>query len=342
MSAYLRKRDISRGLTNFLTLTLNQGPQLGPGDLFFLCASATDNYYTRLLNEGVPQDHLFTKLSDVNSALTSEQGDNILIFPGDHVQTASTTLSASGARLIGMGGPNQAYQPATLDAGQVRLSCVTASVSEILNVTGHSVCMYNLGTFNNAGTNNYTDLRISGRNFYGKGLGLRGGNTASGQLDTVGAGVPLVVDGTTAGAGNALLIEDSVIGSSGNGVRSKGPGCLELLGSAAATFGMHFNRCTFSTRIETATANSVGLVYLNANYSADRELLFDNCNFYNFVQNLGTGPTYVVRDSCGTTHQIIFHNCSYNKGFTSWSDAATYVSVSTPVSSLTGGLGLNA
>jgi hypothetical protein len=342
MSAYLRKRDVSRGLLNFLQLTLNQGPQLGPGDIFFLCAATTDNYYKRLLNEGVPSDHLFTDFPTANAALTSEQGDNLLIFPGDHIQTASNTISASGARLIGMGGPNQGYQSATLAAGQVRVSCVTASVSEIMNVTGHSVAMYNLGTFNNAGTNNYGDVRISGKNFYGSRLSLRGGNTASGQLDTNKAGVPLIVDSSVAGAGNGLLIEDSIIGSSGNGVRSKGPGCLEFIGGAAAGFGMHFNRCTFSARVEIATANNVGLVSLDANYAVDRELLFDNCNFYNFVQNLGTGPTYVFRDACGTTHQIVIHNCSYNKGFTSWTDAATYVSVSTPVSYLTGGLGLNA
>ena len=343
MSAYLRKRDISRGLTNFLTLTLNQGPQLGPGDIFFLCASSTDLYYTRLLNEGVPSDHLFTDLTTANAALTSEQGDNLLIFPGDHIQTASTTISASGARLIGMGGPNQAYQPGTLPAGQVRISNVTASVAQVLLVTGMSVCMYGLGTYNNAGTSNLADLKVQGRNFYASRCSFRGGNTASGQLDTNGAGVPVIMDATATGYSNGALFEDCTIGSSGNGIRSKGPGCLKFLGPGAnAGFGQHFVRCTFSSRVEIATANNVGLIDVSGNGAVDREVLFESCNFYNFVVNLGTGPTYVARDSCGTTHQLIFHNCSYNKGFTSWTDAATYVSVSTPASNLTGGLGLNA
>jgi hypothetical protein len=341
MSAYLRKRDVSRGLLNFLQLTLNQGPQLGPGDIFFLCASATDAYYTRLLNEGVPSDHLFTDLPTANAALTTEQGDNLLIFPGDHIQTASCTVSASGARLIGMGGPNQAYQSATLAAGQVRISNVTASVAQILLVTGMSVCMYGLGTFNNAGTSNLSDIKVRGKNFYASRCSFRGGNTASGQLDTDGAGLAVIMDATATGYSNAALFEDCVIGSSGNGVRSKGPGCLKFLGPGAnAGFGQHFVRCTFSARVEIATANNVGLIDVSGNGAVDREVLFEQCNFYNFVQNLGTGPTYVVRDACGTTHQLIFHNCSYNYGFTSYSDAATYVSVSAPASSVVGGKGV--
>lgn len=313
------------------------------GENFHLVKEKTtsDLYYQLLRNKGISKDRIFSSLSSAEEALTTDQGDTLYVWPGNHLVTASITWDKNNTRIIGAGSVNQAYQPATLTSGGVRLTCVTTGISEILNITGHYVTLANLGTFNSFDiATNYCDIRVAGKNFYGKRLSLRGGNGAT-QLATVGSGVPLIVDTSVAGAGNGLLIEDSIIGSSGNSARTKGPGCVEFVGGAAAGFGMKFKNCRFSTRIETATNNSVGLIYLAANYAVDRELEFDGCTFYNFVENLGTGPTYVFRDSCGTTHQILLRNCVTNKGFTSWSDAATYVSSSNPVPHLTGGIGVN-
>jgi hypothetical protein len=339
----MRYEELSVGELNVNRVLGNGVKPEYEGENFHLVKAKTtaDLYYELLRRKGVSKDRIFATLALAEAAMTSDQGDTLYVWPGDHLVTESITWDKDNTRIIGAGGPNQAYQPGTLTNGGVRLTCVTTGISEILNITGHYVQIYDLGTYNSfSAVNNYCDIRIAGKNFYGKRLSLRGGNGAN-QLATVGAGVPLIVDGTVAGAGNGLLIEDSIIGSSGNSARTKGPGCLELIGSAAGTFGMHFKNCTFSTRIQTATADSVGLVYLSANYAADRELLFDGCIFYNFTENLGTGPTYVFRDSCGTTHQIVLKNCVANKGFTSWTDAATYISSSNPVPHLTGGIGVN-
>jgi hypothetical protein len=114
-------------------------------------------------------------------------------------------------------------------------------------------------------------------------------------------------------------------------------------GGAAAGFGIHFNRTVFSMICAVATNDSVGAIYLAANYAVDRELEFRDCSFYNFTENLGTNPTYVFRDSCATTHQIcLTGSTSMNKGFTSWTDAATYLSNSAAAGTLAGGLGVNA
>ena len=314
------------------------------GKIRFLVANkSTDKYCAKLNEYGFPDSDIYTSLALAYASMDDNQGDTLVVFPGDYVQTASLTWALNNSRLVGFGSPNQIYQPATLTSGAIRISNVTASVTQIINFTGHYVQVHNIGTFNNAGTANLADIYVTGRNFYASGCSFRGGNTASGQLDTNGAGVPVIVDATATGGGNGAWFDKCTIGSSGNGVRSKGPGCLKFLGPGANSgFGMHFTNCMFSARVEIATANNVGLVDVSGNGAVDREVLFDNCNFYNFVQNLGTGPTYVFRDTCGTTHQLVIHNSSYNKGFTSWSDVATFVSVSTPVSNLTGGLGLNA
>ena len=312
------------------------------GNVFYLVTAKTsaDTYYERL-HKMVTDNYIFDTLTSAYTNMATSQGDTLIVMPGNHVQTASLTWAKDDTRIIGWGSPNQIYQPGTLTTGGVRLSCVTTGISEILNVTGNYVQLINFGTYNSfSAATNYGDIRIAGRNFYGYGLSCRGGNGAT-QLATVGAGVPLIIDSSVAGGGNGALFERCTIGSSGNSARTKGPGCVEFIGGAAAGFGIHFLNCTFSTRIETATADSVGLVYLAANYAVDRELYFENCLFYNFVQNLGTGPTYVFRDSCGTTHQIVLKGCAMNKGFTSWTDAATYLSSSNSTGTLTGGLGVN-
>lgn len=338
----MRYEELSVGELNVNRVLGNGMKSEAEGESFHLVKAKTtsDLYYELLRRKGVPKDRIFATLLLAEAALTSDQGDTLYVWPGDHLVTASITWDKDNTRIIGVGSPNQAYQPATLTNGGVRLSCVTTGISEILNITGHYVQMHNIGTFNSFDiATNYCDIRVAGKNFYGRRLSLRGGNGAT-QVVTVGSGVPLIVDTSVAGAGNGLLIEDSVIGSSGNTTRTKGPGCLYFPGGGASVgFGMKFNRCRFSTRIQTATADSVGLVLI-AEGGVDRELEFEDCGFYNFTENLGTGPTYVFRDNQTTTHQIIIKgNCSMNYGFTSWSDRAANVSVSTPAGYLTGGLG---
>jgi hypothetical protein len=334
--------NFPHGITSFGVPVFGGGILPTFGNVFYLVAAkaSTDPYYARIANV-VPDDYVFSTIASAYSNMATNQGDTLIVMPGNHVQTSSLAWDKDQTRIIGWAGPNQAYQPGTLTTGAVRLTCITTSISEILNITGDYVSMYNLGTYNSySAADNYCDVRISGKNTYLYGCSMRGGNGAT-QLATVGAGVPMIVDTSVAGAGNGLFAERCIFGSSGNNARTKGPGCISFTGGAAAGFGMHFKDCTLSTRIQTATADSVGLVYLAANYAVDRELLFDGCVFYNFVENLGTGPTYVFRDSCGTTHQIVLKGCAANKGFTSWTDAATSLSSSNPLSHLTGGIGLN-
>jgi hypothetical protein len=317
---------------------------VGAGNVYHLVTAKTaaDTYYAQLIELGVDDGSIFSSLSTAYDAMKTLKGDTLCVYPGSHVQTASLAWAKDDTRIVGMGSPNQAYQPGTLTSGGVRLTCVTTGISEILNVTGHYVQIIKIGTYNSfSATTNYCDIRIVGRNAYLYGVSLRGGNGAN-QLATLGVGVPLIVDTTASGGGNGLLVENSTIGSSGNSARTKGPGCVQFLGPGAnAGFGIHFKDCTFSSRIETATADSVGLIQISGNGAVDRELLFDRCFFYNFSQNFGTTATNVFRDSCATTHQIVLNGCYANKGFTNWTDAATYLSSTNPVPHLTGGIGVN-
>jgi hypothetical protein len=313
------------------------------GDVFCVVADRADNYYKHLTKMGITLSSIFTDFQTAENMMTTDSGDVLVLFPGQHTVTSSTTWDKDVTYIVGAGPKYQAYQPSTLTNGGTRLTCTTAAVSEIINITGHYVTLKGFGTQNTvSSTTSYGDIRVSGKNTVLDEMSLRGGNGAN-QLANIGVGVPLIVDTSVAGAGNALLVQNSVIGSSGNSARTKGPGCVQFVGGTANTgFGMHFKNNTFSTRIETASNNSVGLIQLlTAGSSADREILFENCGFYNFWENLASALTYCFRDACTTTHQIILQNCWGNKGITNWTDATTYLSSSTAAPNAAGGIGVN-
>lgn len=314
----------------------------GMGNVFHLVTAknSTDTYYSQLTELGVDDGAIFSALSTAYDAMRTLKGDTLCIYPGDHVQTASLTWDKDDTRVVGMGSANQYYQPSTLTSGGVRLTCKTAAVAQILSITGDYVQIHGIGTHNTAASaSNLSDLLISGKNLLLNKCAIRGGTEGTTQLVAASpyAGIPLIFAG-----GNGFQAFDCMIGSSGNSARTKGSGGVRFGTGGGGTFAPKFVRCDFTMRCEIATNDNVGFITLVGNYCIDRSLILDNCNFYNFTENLGTNPTYVIRDACATTHQIIVKDSSYNKGFTSWTDAATYISVSTPVSHLTGGLGLNA
>ncbi len=303
------------GISSF-GIPIYGGGVLGPGtgNVFHLVVekASTDLYYKMLLDRGVDENSIFATLTEAEEAMTSDQNDVLLVYPGDHIQTATITWDKDSTSIVGCGGPNQAYQPSTLTNGGVRISTVTSAQNNILNITGHYVSLYNLGTINTySGASNICDIKIAGRNFYAENCSFRGGNGAT-QVATDGAGVPIYINSAVAGGGNAARFVNCVIGSSGNTTRTKGPGCVYVAGGAAAGFGMSFEHCRFSSRIETASSDNVCQIRLAANYAVDRELYFNDCLFYNFSENHGTQLVVGIDDECATTHSIILKNCAFH------------------------------
>ena len=266
--------------------------------------------------------------------MTTNQGDTLLVYPGDHVQTASITWDKDQTRIVGVAGPNQGYQPGTLTTGGCRITCKTAAVEQIFNVTGNYVQMYNIGTHNSAvSASNLSDLLIVGKNFYAEGCSFRGGSAAT-QIATDGAGVPIIING-----GNAFKAKDCWIGSSGNTVRTKGPGCVQFT-TGGGCFAPEFENCRLTTRIETANANHCCMVYIVGNAAVDRTLLFKDCMFYNFVESLASKLDYAINDGCATTHITALVNCSLF-GVDAWSNTTTFTYVASgPAGHAEGGIGV--
>ena len=311
------------GITSF-------GVPVGPntqgltGDAFFVTAadSATNKFRT-WSEANLPHDKLFTTVADAYAACTTGRNDTVYVFPGNYTVTASLTWAKDQTHLVGLGGPNQRHCPTTATEGAVRVYCATSAVDNIFNITGNYVQIHGLQTMNTySGNDNRCDFLISAKNTYMNNCRPRGGNGAN-QLNHADGGVPLIIASGTAGAGNAFTAENCLFGSAGNNARTVGAGAVLFEGGAVAGFAPIFRNCQFEMRCETSGSSDPKLIHLAADYAVDRLLLFDQCTFYNFYENLAAMPDYCIVDDCGSTHMIGLKDC-FMYGFDYWCNLATY------------------
>jgi hypothetical protein len=238
---------------------------------------------------------------------------------------------------MGFGGSNQRYCPTTATTGAVKIYCATTSIDSILSVTGDYVCIYGVQTQNTYSSNaNRCDVQILAKNTYIKNCHLRGGNGAN-QLNHADGGVPLIVASGTAGAGNGLLVENTILGTSGNSARTVGAGAVLFEGGAAAGFNPKFKDCTLEMRCETSGSSNPKLVHLAADYAVDRVLEFDHCLFYAFYENHGGKMDHAIVDACTTTHDIVLRGGCSLVGIDKWCDVATHCFTTDPLCHTNGG-----
>ena len=316
--------NFPHGLASMGVPVLGNGIPLTVGEVFYLVTAKTaaDAYYTRLSNL-VDDDRIFSTLASAYTNMTTLQGDVLIVCPGSHAQTASLTWSKADTAIIGMM-PHRATYHA---AGQPRIVCTTAAVASILNINAANVSMFNIGTYNAAAdSGNLYDIIITKNNFYAEGCHFRGGNntTQTTASSTAPAGVPitLAADGSAANGG---YFKDCTIGSSGNAVRTKGPGCFFVPASSGG-FGLTFESCTFSMWSTAGTGYNLSMVYLVGNASIARELLFKKCFFYNFCGG-SPGTTeeldVCIQDGSTSDHSIVLMDC-VARGVTAWTSNSDF------------------
>lgn len=321
----MRLRNVSTALSSWLQCVISKDIPC-PGDIFFLAPaqSSTSQYRTWLMNNGVDYGRIFTSLSAGYAALKANRNDILCVAPGSYTSTASLAWAKDQTHMIGLGGSNQKYCPTTATNGAVKFYCATASVDSILSVTSHYNQFHGIQMQNTYSNNaNRCDMEIKGKNTFLKGCHLRGGNGAN-QLNHADGGVPLIMASGTAGAGNGFKAVDCTFGTSGNSARTVGAGAVLFEAGAASGFNPIFEHCTFEMRCETSGSANPKLIHLAGNYAVDRMLLFDDCIFYNFYENLAAMPDYCIYDECATTHTILLKNPAMY-GFDAWANTTTYV-----------------
>jgi hypothetical protein len=318
----IKRRNVDPSFINWIQNNTGIGPGIGAIKYLVPDSSATSQYRTFLRDMGVGYGDMFTSLAAGYAALTEDRNDVLLAFPGTYTSTASLAWDKSQTHLIGVGGPNQRYCPTTPTEGAIMLNCSTANVASIIDVTGHHVQIQGIQTQNTANdADNVCDIKVRGKNLFLKHCHLRGGNGAA-QL-AADAGIPLYVDGSSASySANGLLAEDCIFGTSGNDKRTAGPGAVMFKGSASSCFNPVFRRCTFEMRCETSGSANPQLIDVEQ-AAVDRMLLFDNCVFYAFWENLAGKMDYAIVDGCTTTHMIVLRQ-STMAGIDFWCNVATY------------------
>ena len=325
----IRRRNLDPSLKNWIMNETGLGP--GIGQVRFLVGEDT-SYYS-WLRDDLRQDPAlmhFTLQSAYDNA-TANRNDVVLVMPDDYTLTAQVDWNKSQTHILGLGGPNQRHCPTTATTGAVRFYCATANVDTILKISGDYVQLQGFQSMNTVSdADNRGDILISGKNTFMRNIRPRGGNGAN-QLNNATAGVPLIIE---ASSGNGMTAVDCFFGSAGNSDRSAGVGAV-LFEASAGAFAPVFRRCTFEMRCET-NSSVPKLVHLAGNYAVDRYLLFDNCFFYNFWNNLVGKPPTVIDDDCATTHAIILKD-SAQFGFDAWCTSATYCFTSSPIANTDGG-----
>jgi hypothetical protein len=315
--------NFPHGITSFGIPVLGGALPVGTGKIRHLVAAkaSTDVYYSLLQQWNVDEADIYSSLTTAYGDMTTNQGDTLLVYPGNHVQTASLTWDKDNTRIIGLGTWNQRQQPSTLTTGAARLTCTTAAIAQILYITGDYVSMYNIGTMNSAAdTGNLYDVLIASRNFYAENCSFRGGNTST-QNTAATAGIPLGI-----GAGYAARFVNCQIGQSGNATRTTGPGFVKFITGGHG--GIDFINCDFQMRSETTGANPSG--FLVQQTSLDRLTRFIACSFYNFSENWGDLPDYLFNIDQTTTFDILLMGGCGMIGFDVVSDNA-HVKTSQPI-----------
>jgi hypothetical protein len=316
---------------------------LGPGigKIVYLTApykldGSTANQFRSWLLDGGSGEEIYTDLPTAYAALTADRNDVVLALPGAYTLSAELVWAKSSTHLIGLGGPNQRMAPAAGTDGMVRFYDTTARATDeaSIKVTGDYVQFQGFQTRNTVSdANNIADLKIVGKNFYGKGLHLRGGGGAN-QINAY-AGIPLWIDTSVAGQANCGTLVDCWVGDPHGTARTGGCGSVYFPGTAGQGTSWEFKNCKFMQTSETA---AVSAMVLGGNYAADRYLSFEGCLFYNFSVNLANILTQVITDtSDGTTRMTLLDANTRQYGWGKWCNRGTYIFGNQPQANAAGG-----
>jgi hypothetical protein len=285
------------------------------GENFYVCPVANTAVHDWLARR-VPSGHLFPTVQEAISAAVTLRGDTIYVFPGDYTVVAEIAVTKDNLRIIGASSPNIAFTATSAATGVVRFKTVTANQAYVFNITGNYVQMHNIATYNNGvDTDNLGDLLVAGRNFLAVNCEFRGGNNTT-QCTSATSGIPVTLSSQSYGA----RFDDCRIGSPGNATRTAGPGFVRFAAGTGGVGMTQFNNCIFTMRSETTGAAAYGII-IDQN-GTDRLMIFRGCTFYNFSENWGALPDFMINDDQTTTHSILFTGGCGMIGFDCLSDNA--------------------
>lgn len=314
-----RRNFIDLGLTPYM-----KAIPLGPGEVFHVVANkTTDTYFQLLKNRHVDDEHIVTTLAAAYTLCTTNQGDNVLVYPGTYTTTAELAWDKDYTLVYGMGGPQQSG----FDQGTI-ITTTTATVGAVINNTGDKTRWHNL-TITNQGAaataltaflNNGPGTRMEGCQIVGM-LGATACDTALASSLQISAN------------GYYFYAENCVIGTYNGQIQGSDTNApIYFAGTGLASDGM-FRKCIIQTQIDAATRP---MIYVAAQ-SMGPGWFFDGCILYAFCVNHTTAMNQAVSDADIHTHDILFHNCA-GVNITDWKTDAGMVWASAADAGTAGGI----
>lgn len=270
-------------------------------------------------NSGERIDDACSNLSTLYDKLRDGYNDGIFFIGGStaYNPSAAMTWSKSYAHLIGIG-------PALPGEGaRSRIEgTATDDLTTIMTISG-SGCVFENIKFSNLGDAN-TCLNCvivtGGRNVFTNCMFAGMGHATPGAVAT---GNSLKLDAAEENLFYRCTIgRDTILRAAAN---------CELWATGGAVRNK-FVQCEFVS--QSATAGKFMVIVDNI----DRYLQFEDCLFYNFSTNWGTGPTDCFNVSASATHYIILRGACQLVGITGWGDTTTHIYQSRPSAGTSGGV----
>jgi hypothetical protein len=293
----IKKGNLSGSLLNWLMSTLQLGP--GIGDVFYAAQSSSE-YHKWLVNQQkVPGDHVFSTVAAAYAATVDGRNDVVLKLPGIETVTAELDWAKTRTHLVGLGGPQQkGYESGT------GLYSATVTVVNVIHNTGVNNQFHNV-TFANNGAN---AACLSA--FKNAGYGTRMiGCQAIGCMNSTNAATALANSLDIAAGGYYFYAENSNFGSSDWG--TLGTDTTSVLHFSNTVDGLppsdgKFVNCNFSAWIAATTRS---MIYCRS-FGADRDWIFDRCEFYAFATNHAYTMAQVITNEAPVrTKDIVFKDC---------------------------------
>lgn len=322
-----RGRGLDPAVLAWIMGTLGVGP--GIGEVHFVVKE--DSAYYSWLRDDMRMNsslihHTVTAGED---ALTASRNDVLCVYPGAYDETARIAWTKSFTHMIGLGGlavGSDYTEPI------VNIYSDTASLAEIIDVTGNAVQFHNLHISNvgNA-VDSFAALTLDGYSCTFR-------NCAFSNMMTAGSdGVEAAAAVYIAQLGAHCLWDNCIFGQDEWDERTaNNSGVLRFINtsSSGGPKGGRLYRCQFRSRSDTI---GVCMVAIPSNYGIGRNWLFEDCSFVNFSTDHTYPLTQCFYDACATTHDIILKNC-VARGITEWKTVAGQVYIDMPAYNASGGI----
>ena len=325
----IKRRNLDPSLISWIASFAGLGPGIGR---VVHCVKSDSAYYSWLKDDmKVPTDELHHTVADAYNDLTASRNDVVLIYPGTYTIPAALTWAKAQTHMIGVGNPTWRQ------GGKTRIISTDTGITATVDITATGVFFggFNISQ-NGAASGCVTPLRLSSTYFRAKQLDLRG--NLSGSVAGVATSSSLEFAATPDSAGFAATFEDCNIGTSSGSARSGNSGVIYFAHAVVTGPGyIEFKNCRILGRSTHADAYMVLAVVPG---SKDRYCLFDNCLFYNWVDEKAAtlATAFYHGQSSGAAGQFVLKDC-VAVGIDEWQlDDNDQVESSMPVGSTQGGL----